>query len=344
MKVLFAFVLLLVAVYAQYEDSFWFRVSNHIGTDTPTGIAIKTCGLGRFYVNKKDNGRFGFGYDIAPVVNPNANGMCTGGCGSDKRSDELFAQLDERGTEEDANALFAGNAFVNFDLFWQTDADGNLINPDRILTRITNGDIAYLMSSDASVALNSADLDAFLSVTVPGTDVQVPVRKYPQATFQFSEDNRLIMQNWQLELATPTETCTVSAGSNNEVVYAFGAQGITATNLADWTFKTRVRFQFAEEAEPDGLVTVVIQYDSAGETPVFNKRVRGTAGANFGPNWIDDISIKLTAYNGDTVLTLIDDDANGPSAVLNTLTQYCSPADLDSVSITKKNVPLVKSS
>jgi len=339
MKFLLAiFLFCVVAVYATSNvNDFWFRVANHIGTETPAALRVKTCGLGRFYVNKKDNSRFGFGYDIAPVVNPYVNGLCTGGCGSSKRDSEFLARLDEKGENDMdvANALFASDSYINFDLYWGIDNNGDFTDDDRIMTRITNGDIAYVLSADASLLLDNGDQNNFINVTVPGSSSVVPIRQYPSANFQFNDDNHLITQNWKLELAYPAETCSINAPVNNEIVSLYAAQGITAENYADWSFKTRVRMEFIQNsAFIDGLVTVVAEYDAT--TGNFVKRIRGTAGASFAPLWIDAISMRLTATSGDTTLVLIDDDANGESGPSSTYIQSCSPADLSSIALKKK--------
>jgi len=328
-------------VFAEYEDKFWFRVANHIGTQTPAAIRIKSCGLPTVHVNKKNSGRIGFGLDIAPQVNPNAGGMCSGGCADKKRSDWNLQSLREDDDVGDIHALYASDASANFDVFWSASG-GSLSGGDKIMTRVSQGDVAYTLDSDASLTLvNEAAGGEYHNVAVPGVSgANVNIRHYPEARFQFNDDNRIVTQNWRLEFDHPIESCTVNAPDNNEIVSEYHNTGITATNFNTWSFKSRVRFNFAPVTEPDGLVTVKVEWNAANAR--FLKRVRGTDGTDFAPAWLDDISVKVTAVNeAGTVIHVIDDDANGPSAAVTTYVQACTPADMESMAI---RAPLASSS
>jgi len=337
-----------VSIYATTPnpENYWFRITNHIGASTPAAIKVKTCGLANVYVNAKDSGRMGFGYDLRPQLNPNVGGMCTGGCGSTKRTfdpdfDTHTLRTDSDDDVGETNALYATDLTVNFGVFWNTDSNGNLINGNKIMTRIAHGDIAFVLGSDTSLSLDSVDsANQYSTVTAPDSSV-VSVKHYPQAVFQFNDANRIIKQNWQLEFANDGETCVESAPENNEIVSEYGGKNVTAVNYGNWGFKTRVRFDFAEDAAANGMVHVTLTYNSS--TGRFLKRIRGSSGADFAPSWLSDISVYLTATDGAGTVVLIDDDNNSGPQPITTYVQNCSPSDMSNVAV-KRTKPLASSS
>jgi len=287
--------ILIVAFIALVSADEWFRVANHLGTVTPSAIKFKACALPNVYVNAKNSGRIGFGFDLPAVVNVNGGGICTGGCGSGKRV--IDAREDD---DSDPNALYATDSAVNFHVYWSRGEGGDLGDPNRILTRVTNGDVAYQMGADTALSVASNSGSGYVSVG------SLTARRYPEATFQFLDDNRVISQNWYFEQSNPNFACT-SGGDANDLVQVYHVASVNNGNVGDLSFKSRVRFEFAEEATPLGKVSVQVVWNSA--TQRFEKHVRSTDGASFSHTWLTGIHVRVTAEVAGNQVVIMDDNS-----------------------------------
>jgi len=329
MKVILAILLFgLSLAFAQITDEqvaqFSFRVANHLGPDLPATISFKACGLPNVYVNAKNNSRFGFGQDIAAQANPDALGICpNGGCGGSSKRTIAF-----RDDDSDTDALYAADSVVNFNIFWHsTDS-----SPDQVLTRVSQGAVAYVMGPGSSLAISSIDGgNSYSTVTIPGTESSVAARNYPQAVFNFNDNNRMVKQNWYLESNNGAPTCTAGAANPNDLVSSYAISGVTNENIASLSFKSRVRFAFEpSSSNANGRINVFAVWNSS--TQHLEVHTRGDEGASFSANWISDIDVRI-AITGTGVNALIQDGV-APSSVW---LQTCSaPADSNSVPLSYK--------
>jgi len=313
MKVILALLLVGISLVFAVPDSnnFKFRVANHLGPDLPAALAVKACGLPNVYVNAKDSGRVGFGHDIDSQLNPNAGGLCSGSsCGGNKRVMPTTRDEDD----SDPDVLYAGDSVVNFHVYWRADQS----DPERVLTRISQGDVAYAMGPDSSLSIQSAG-SATAEFDVPNSSDTVLAKSYPTAAFSFNGHNRVIMQNWYLEHAV-APSCTLTASNPNDLVSTYTVAGVSNSNIASLNFKSRVRFDFASDGAPNGLVNVYVKWNAA--TSKFEKHIVGESGASFAPNWVDRISVRVSLVDENTgSLTAIIDDNIAPTA---TYLQACS--------------------
>jgi len=332
-----------MTAFAQYEDNFKFRVANHLGPDPPVSIKIKTCGLASVSLNGKDSGRLGLSYDIPTEMNPTASGICAGPCSGNKR-DVATTTGGVRGEDDEdtglANALYATDSVINFHIYWRQNAD-----PSKVLTRISKGDVAYLMGADSAVWIEGvSSAQQYVTSQVPGVSpaVFVEAKQYPTATFQFNDENKVVMQNWYLQRVSSVTCEPTSGGSNlpaNDAMTQYAAGSVTNDNLDSQNFKSRIRFDLAEGGVPLGTVQVLILWNSAAS--LFEKHIRtdGTDGS-----WLTDISVKLTTVddNGNTLTTLFDDDTTAVAQA----NQWCTTQGMSSVPLGSRsdNQPLAKSS
>jgi len=324
MKLILLTILLIgiATVFAQNQnvvDKFTFRVANHLGPDLPANIAFKSCGLPNVYVNIKNTNRVGFGLDIPAQANPNILGICPNGCGGS-------GSRQERDSDE-VPALYASDSVVNFNIFWHEDDT----TPDRVLTRISQGAVAYVMGPGSTLNIASiGDGNDFTNASVPSTSQYVLAKNYPQAVFNFYDNNRMVMQNWYLEAAAAPGSCTPGAANPNDLVTTYSVTGVTNENIGSLSFKSRVRFDFDQSEASNGLVSVSTIWNSS--TQHFETHIRGDEGAGFNPSWISNIDVKI-AITGSGVNAMIDDTTEPTGSYI----QNCAdPSGASSALLSKK--------
>jgi len=324
MKVILVVLCVLVAVCASQDN--WFRIANHIGTSLPAAIKFKSCGLvDNVFVNAKDSGRFGFGYDVPSDSNGGSSSMCSNGCDDKKRT--VVKDDEERG--DDNNALYAQDSAVNFMIYWTANSDGTFSTADKIFTRITNGDVAYSLGEDTTLTVSNVDqLSQYATV---GSSV---VRRYPSASFQFFSDNHVVTQNWYFEQINPDYNCQVSEDAYNDVVTTFTA-GSDGTD-----YKTRVTFVFTENCDTsiaDGVVSVSVIDDGHGNLVQHIQTLNGAE--SFGAPWITDIQVLVTDASDSNTIYINSSTASG---LPGSTTQLCNHKTLTPAAL--KREPLVSSS
>jgi len=325
--VLFAFITL---AFAGESSQNWFRIANHLGTSLPAALKFKSCGLAdSVYVNAKDSGRFGFGYDVPASDSDSGFSMCGNGCGDKKRS--IIKDDEERGEE---SGIVAVDSAVNFMIYWTANSDGSFSTADKIFTRISNGDVAYSLDTNSIITVSNVD-QASRFVSVGGNNV----KSYPAANFQFFSDNHVVTQNWYYEQVNPDYNCASNSEAFNDVVTVFPA------GAAGTSYKTRVSFTFADScdtSEADGLVSVsVIENNGNLET-----HIRSLNGAfALGAPWISNIDVLVTDASDSSIIYIqSSSSASGlPSGASSSYTQLCNHKALTPTAL-KRRSPLVSSS
>jgi len=336
MKIIIIVLLTIVSyAIAGAPSSNWFRVANHIGTSVPAAIKFKSCGLPNMvFVNAKDTGRIGFGYDVDAQSNP-ASGLCTNGCSDSDDKREADHEEFERGEDGwNPDALYAQDSAVNFMIYWGAYSSGAVA--DKIFTRIANGDVSYSLGSDTTLTVsNTNQLDSYTNI---GDEV---VRLYPDATFQFFSDNHVITQNWYFEQANPDFACTDDDDNANDMVHVFEGPA-----SSDVTFRTRVLFTFTDDTPSSGVVAVAIEVDEDGNLVQHIRTFNCADCFPYGGSWVDSIQVLVVGSDGNTYINWdsTDEESSTPSAT-TFYSQACTDVSTGGTILDKKRaVPLVSSS
>jgi len=331
MKVIFLVLLTIIScAIAGAPSANWFRIANHIGTSTPAAIKFKSCGLPNMvYVNAKDTGRIGFGYDVDAQSNPSA-GLCPNGCSDDKR--EVAHPEFERGDDGwNPSALVAQDSAVNFMIYWGYYGAGAVA--DKIFTRISNGNIAYSLGSDTTLTVSNTDqIDSYTTI---GDEV---VTLYPDASFQFLSDNHIITQNWYFEQTNPDFACS-NEGTANDMVTVFAGP-----SSSDISYRTRVLFTFADGV-PAGTVGVAVETDDDGNLVQHIRTFNCADCFPYGGSWIESIQVLVVGSDGNTYIDWDSTTGVSTPAASSSYSQSCTDVSTGGVLLNKKrNAPLVRSS